>query len=84
MRQTRAIWLILKVREVGIRLNKEIKAHDNAITTRHKGFLREIGQQNIKRSMRLLRNVMAILYNELPHPKGQNVSMGTECKSGAN
>ena len=36
------------------------------------GVLREIGQQKIKRSMRLLRNVMAILYNGLPHPiKGE-------------
>ena len=33
MRQARAIWLILKVREAGIRLNKAGKAHDNAITT---------------------------------------------------
>ena len=32
MRQVQAIWLILKVREAGIRLNKEGKAHDNAIT----------------------------------------------------
>ena len=30
---TRAIWLILKVREAGIRLNEAGKAHDNAITT---------------------------------------------------
>ena len=33
MRQSWAIWLILKVREAGIRLNKVGKAHDNAITT---------------------------------------------------
>ena len=33
MRQARAIWLIIKVREVGIRLNKASKTHDNAITT---------------------------------------------------
>ena len=32
----------------------------------YKGVLREIGQQKIKRSMRLLRNVMAILYDGLP------------------
>ena len=33
MRQDRAIWLIIKVREADIRLNKESKTHDNAITT---------------------------------------------------
>ena len=32
MRQARAIWLILKVREASIRLNEAGKAHDNAIT----------------------------------------------------
>ena len=78
MRQNWAIWLKLNVKEADIRLNKAGKADDNAITTRHKGVLREIDQQNIKRSMRLLRNVMEILYNGLPHPKGQNVSMGTK------
>ena len=34
-----------------------------------RGFQREIGQHTIKRSMRLLLNFMAILYNGLPHPK---------------
>ena len=33
MRQARAIWLILKVKEASIRLNEAGKAHDNAITT---------------------------------------------------
>ena len=33
MRQDRAIWLIIKVKEAGIRLNKANKTHDNAITT---------------------------------------------------
>ena len=33
MRQARAIWLIIKVREAGIRLNKASKTHDHAITT---------------------------------------------------
>ena len=33
MRQAWAIWLIIKVREADIRLNKESKTHDNAITT---------------------------------------------------
>ena len=33
MRQVRAIWLILKVREADISLNEVGKAHDNAITT---------------------------------------------------
>ena len=41
------------------------------------GVWRETGQHKIKRSMRLLRNVMAVLYNGLSHPKGQNVSMAT-------
>ena len=60
------------MREIGVRLNKAGKAHE--------GVLREIGQQKIKRSMRLLQNVMAGLYSGLPHPKGENVSMGTKCK----
>ena len=25
-----------------------------------------------------MQNVMAVLYNGIPHPKGQNVSMGTK------
>ena len=33
MRQARAIWLIIKVREADIRLNEAGKMHDNAITT---------------------------------------------------
>ena len=33
MRQARAIWLKLNVREAGINLNKAGKAHDNAFTT---------------------------------------------------
>ena len=33
MRQARAIWLKLKVREAGVRLKKAGKAHDNAFTT---------------------------------------------------
>ena len=33
MRQDRAIWLKLNVREAGIKLNKAGKAHDNAFTT---------------------------------------------------
>ena len=33
MRQARAIWLKLKVREAGVRFKKAGKAHDNAITT---------------------------------------------------
>ena len=33
MRQARAIWLKLKVKEVGVRIKKAGKAHDNAITT---------------------------------------------------
>ena len=40
--------------------------------------------KKIKRSMRLLRKDMAILYKGLPHPKGKNADMGTKCKKGAN
>ena len=36
-----------------------------------RGVRGDTGQHKIKRSMRLLLNVMAILYNELPHPKGE-------------
>ena len=43
-----------------------------------RGVWRETGQHNIKRSMRLLRNVMEVLYNGLPHPNGENVDMGTK------
>ena len=83
MRQDRAIWLIIKVRKVGIRLNKARKTHDNGITTLHKGVLGKKASKKIK-SMRLLCKVMVILYKGLPHPKGKNVSMGTKCKIGAN
>ena len=34
-----------------------------------RGVRGNTGQHKIKRSMRLLLNVMAILYNGLPHPK---------------
>ena len=44
-----------------------------------RGVQREKGQHKIK-SMRLLLNVMAIVYNGIPHPKGENVGMGTKCK----
>ena len=40
--------------------------------------------KKIKRSTRLLRKDMAILYKGLPHPKGKNVGMGTKCNKGAN
>ena len=43
-----------------------------------RGVQRENGQHKIKRSMRLLLNVMAILYNGIPHPKGGNIGMGTK------
>ena len=49
-----------------------------------RGVRGETGQYKIKRSMRLFLNVMAILYNGLPHPKGGNIGMGTKCKYGAN
>ena len=45
-----------------------------------RGVWGDTGQHKIKRSMRLLLNVMAILYNGLPHPKGGNIGMGTKCK----
>ena len=45
-----------------------------------RGVQREKGQHKIKRSMRLLLNVMAILYNGLPHPKRENIGMGTKSK----
>ena len=47
MRQIREIWLKLNVKKVSIRLNKAGKAHDNEITTGHKGVL---GKQASKRS----------------------------------
>ena len=40
--------------------------------------------KKIKRSMRLLRKDMVILYKGLPHPKGTNVGIGTKCNKGAN
>ena len=80
MRQARAIWLKHNVRRAGIKLNKTGKAHDNAFTLDIRGVRGEISQHKIKRSMRLLLNVMAILYNGLPHPKGGNIGMGTKCK----
>ena len=43
MRQAQAIWMKRNVRGAGIKLNKAEKAHDNAITTSHKGVLREKG-----------------------------------------
>ena len=33
MRQAQAIWLIIKVKEASMRLNKASKTRDNAITT---------------------------------------------------
>ena len=45
-----------------------------------RGVQGDTGQHKIKRSMRLLLNVMVILYNGLPHPKGGNIGMGTKCK----
>ena len=33
MRQARAIWLKRNVKRAGIKLNKVVKAHDNAFTT---------------------------------------------------
>ena len=54
MIQAQDIWLIIKVKEVSIRLNKEIKTHDNAITTRHiQGSPRGMAGIKFKRSMNL-------------------------------
>ena len=62
MRQAWDIWLIIKVNEVGIRLNKERKTHDNAITTRHiQGSPREKANIKVKRNMKLLLKVMEVL-----------------------
>ena len=66
MRQDWAVWLILKVMEADIRLNEVGKAHDNAITTGHKGVLGKQARKKIKRSMRLLRKFVVILYKGLP------------------
>ena len=43
-----------------------------------RGVQGEIGQHKIKRSMRLLRNVMEVLYNGLSHPKGETIGMGAK------
>ena len=60
MRQDLAIWLIIKVKEASINLNKEIKTHDNAITTWHiQGSLRGMASIKFKRSMKLLLKDMA-------------------------
>ena len=72
MRQARAIWLIIKVREAGIRLNKESKTYDNAINLTYiQGSPGEKVSIKFKRSMKLLLKVMEVLYKGLPHPKGE-------------
>ena len=72
MRQARAIWLIIIVKEAGIRLKKESKTHDNAITTWHiQGSPKEKASIKVKKSMKLLLKVMVVLYKGLPHPKGE-------------
>ena len=72
MRQAWAIWLIIKVREAGVRLNKARKTHDNAITTLHiQGSPGEMANIKVKRGMKLLLKFMAVLYKGLPHPKGE-------------
>ena len=65
MRQARAIWLIIKVMEASIRLNKVKKTHDNA------GSFEEMTSIKFNMSMKLLLKVMAVLYKGLPHPKGE-------------
>ena len=40
--------------------------------------MRKLASNKIKRSMRLLRNDMAIIYNGLPHPKGKTDVMGAK------
>ena len=70
MRQAQPIWMIIKFREVGnIRLNKESKTHDNAITTSHiQGSPREMASIKFKRSMKLLLRDMTGLKGT-PGPK---------------
>ena len=69
MRQARAIWLIIKVREANVRFNKESKTYDNAITTWHiQGSPGEMTSIKFKRSMKLLLKDMAGL-KETPRPK---------------
>ena len=71
MRQARAIWLIIKVREANARLKKESKTHDNAITTSHiQGSPREMASIKFKRSMKLLLKDMVGLKG-LPQSKGE-------------
>ena len=81
MRQAQAIWLIIKVRESIIRLNKGRKTHDNAITTLDiQGSLGEKANIKVKRSMKLLRKVIAILYKRLPRPKGKMLAWAPNAK----
>ena len=55
MRQARAIWSIIKVREASIRLNKERKTHEMQLQLDiYKGVPREMASINFKRSMKLL------------------------------
>ena len=69
MRQDRAIWLILKVREAGIRLNEAGKCMIMQLQLDIRESWGNKASKKIKRSMRLLKNDMAILYNGIPHPK---------------
>ena len=48
-----------------------------------RGFWGDTGQHKIKRSMRLLRNVMAILYNILPDLR-EDSQHGYQMKKGSN
>ena len=48
-----------------------------------RGFWRETGQHKIKRSMRLLLNVMPILYNRLPDLR-EDSQHGYQMQKGAN
>ena len=58
----------LNVKEVGVVLNKEGKAHDNAITTWHKGVLREIGQQKDQEEYEALAKCHGSTIQRIPTP----------------
>ena len=73
MRQSWAIWLKNQIQGAGIKLKKERKTHENAITTSYKqGIPREMASIKFKRSMKLLLKDMAGLKKGPLQPKGGN------------
>ena len=77
MRQARAIWMKSNFRGAGIKL----MIMHSQIDIR--GVWRETGQHKIKRGMRLLRNVMAVLYNGLPDLR-EDSQHGYQMQKGSN